>query len=535
MFTSEQQSTLALVVMAFWIMLATCLPAAETTSPKDKAGQAEANISPKQDLPPPEFETSLAIPSSTNDHSSPLESNDARKEGNVLESETTPDRADAEISEDDVTMDVADEPLLDEIDLGEDFISEQEADDSWQHSMPLLQSSGTWLWRGHWYTEQALVAMYRSAPNNKILSRDVSYTQRIFGIQQSPVTIAEDNQDPLQTAGQTFRTETGVKLTIGNIIGRDSYNRDHAIEFSFCGFFNFVGRDTITASQGPGSNDIDFNVYDLGANPFRLDGLNLDPEVGPTSGIFSMPISVVGFSNARTHAYIYEADLNSYELNLRKRSRLRRDRLLLQPGGKWHRDINSGRILTLLGGMRMIRHNERFLWNSTDAIDSDGGNSATGVFETQTHNDMFGFQLGAGVLEQKASWHWGFKTTGGVLYNFADRTIQINVHNLGQNRALNDFEDDNQAVFLGEAGAYIGWHLRPNVTLKASYDILYYTGIAVARDGIEINGRGASQTSGNSLDPGNFQPAQVTDTFRPLELRNDAFYHAFSLGFEVVW
>ena len=524
MFISEQQTIRSLAMLALWTVLTTCLPAAETALPADNAGPRVARKRLKQDLPLPEFERLITAPGDVGITSSSLPANEII-EGGVVHDGNVADEA----IEGGAVVGTPGEWIDGEIGVGNDFIARHDTDGSWMHEMPLLQSSGSWLWRGHWYTEQALVAMYRSTPHGKILTRDPSFTRITLMNGQSPTIRQVDNQDPLQSDGQTFRAETGVKLTIGNIVGRDSYNRDHAIEFTFWGFFDFAGRDTITATEGPGTNDPDRLIFDLGGNGFLLDGLLLDEEVGPTSGIFQLPISIVGFSNARTHAYLYESDLNSYELNLRTRSRLRRDRLLLQPSGAWHRDANAGRILTLLGGMRVIRHNERFLWNSIDGIDSQLTNAASGIFESRTHNDMFGLQLGAGIQQQRAHWNWGIKTTAGMLYNFANRSIRIETNDLGTLTQVADDASDDQAVVLGEAGAYVGWHIRPHVTLKASYDALYYTGIAVARDAVEINGVGFSQAEGG------FQPGQITDTFRPLELRHNALYHALSMGFEVVW
>lgn len=504
----------------------------------------------KQDLPPPELEHKLNLP----------------EEGAFSPTDSKGDSSGGSASVGEL---VTDDWSGDEVHLGNEFsdsLSLDESGTSWDHEMPTLQSSGTWLWRGHWYTEQSLVLMYRAMPNNKILTRDQTFTQRIMGNGQSLVTQSADNQDPLQTAGQTFKAEPGLKITIGNIIGRDRYNRDHAIEFSFLGFFDFDGRDRTVASQGPGETDGDFNVIDLTGSLFRLDALNLDPEVGPTSGLFQLPISVVGFSNALAHSYLFESDINSAELNFKRRSRLRRDRIVLQPNGKWNRDVNSGAILTLLGGLRMIRHTERILWQTSGAVDSTpllvnvsnggnpntlpqitvlspGGNDASGRFDMNAENDMFGVQLGADLMQQRPNYYWGIKLLGGALQNYADRQIGIDVIDQGATSRFTDHSADDQFAFLSEAGAYVGWQIRPNVTLKVSYDLLYYTGIVLARDGIEINASDAQQTVvNNSMGiPGNvnqengFVPANLSGTFRPLEVRGDALYHAIRGGFEFVW
>ena len=532
MFTSERHINSTLVTVVLAVLLAASLPALHAPSGKASADEsATSNGLIPDDLVELNGNDN-GNHTNENTGTEPLELAPKLAVEEANSQKSLADNA-PQVMEEELGIDPDTNWIDNEVGLGDEFISES-SDADLSHDIPLLQSTGTWLWRGHWYTEQSMVAMYRTPPNGKILTRDPTFTRIIMQLGQSPTIQPRDNQDPLESDGQTFRAETGVKLTIGNIIGRDQYNRDHAIEFTFFGLFDFGASDTITAAQGPGNEDPDSFVLDLGNNVFLLDGLLLDGEVGPTSGIFNLPISIVGFSNARTHSYSYISDFNSYELNLRRRSRLRRDRLLLQPNGSWHRDINSGRLLTLLGGMRMLRHNEHFRWTSSGAIDEQLTRTSSGRFETSVHNDMFGPQLGAGIVEQRAHWNWGVKSTAGLLYNFADRDVSIETNDPTavvnpNNHRVADYASDDQAVFMWEAGAHVGYHIRPNITLKASYDVLFYTGIAVARDAIEINGVGFQQ------DSSVFGPGQVADTFRPLELRNDALYHAFSLGVELVW
>ena len=41
--------------------------------------------------------------------------------------------------------------------------------DPLSHHFPTIKSSGTWLWRGHWYTETSLMMMIRKAPTREDL------------------------------------------------------------------------------------------------------------------------------------------------------------------------------------------------------------------------------------------------------------------------------------------------------------------------------------------------------------------------------
>ena len=54
--------------------------------------------------------------------------------------------------------------------------------------------------------------------------------------------------------------------------------------------------------------------------------------------------------------------------------------------------------------------------------------------------------------------------------------------------------------------------IRPHIALKGSYDAMIVTGLAIARDNV-------------SLAP----------AFPDLALRGQMFYHAVSVGFEMVW
>ena len=100
------------------------------------------------------------------------------------------------------------------------------------HCLPELHSSGTRLWRGHWYTEQSLVFMLRSAPPQLRLSREANFidvTQRTASnLSLSPYNY-ENFQDPLTTDSGGYPAEAGIRLTFGNIIGRDDQNRAHDV------------------------------------------------------------------------------------------------------------------------------------------------------------------------------------------------------------------------------------------------------------------------------------------------------------------
>jgi hypothetical protein len=218
-----------------------------------------------------------------------------------------------------------------------------------------------------------------------------------------------------------------------------------------------------------------------------------------------VPVFVPGFSSADVQDYLYESDLNSFELNFRRQGRPARDVLALQPSGRWVRYDNASKIYSFFGGLRFMSANDGVTYTSQAA------NPFTrGVYIVQTHNDMVGLQLGMEVVEKYTTWNWGFRGKIGGLTNFADRFSDITTINGIANRSQN-IEDEN-LVFLAEGGLFVAYQVRPNLSLRASYDALYLTGIAQAPRNLSL------------------QPA-----FPKFNVNGDAIYQGGSVGFEMVW
>ena len=99
------------------------------------------------------------------------------------------------------------------------------------------------------------------------------------------------------------------------------------------------------------------------------------------------------------------------------------------------------------------------------------------------------------------------------MYNFADRNSTIvAVLTDGTDNSRAERLEDDHVVFLGDLSVFSFWQVRPHIGLRVSYDLLYITGIATARNNIGLN-----------------------QAFPDLHLRGDALFHALSAGFEMVW
>ena len=134
-----------------------------------------------------------------------------------------------------------------------------------------------------------------------------------------------------------------------------------------------------------------------------------------------------------------------------------------------------------------------------------------GSYHIRTDNDMFGFQMGAGLTYDTARWSLGYHVKGGVFINDATGRSTLDF-------TADDAQDSDlgfsadELSFIGEAKLIARWHLLPDFSLRASYEMMYLTSQAVAPN----------------------QATFITD-YSYLNATQDPFYHGASFGFEGFW
>jgi len=338
-------------------------------------------------------------------------------------------------------------------------------------------STGNWFRRGMWYSQQDLTLLIRSEFDKTVISADNSATSGSGGV---GTTTLEPSYVP------------GTRLTIGRFLGQDVVNRDHMVEFVFFGLFDYSSSASIVSS----TTDSIQTTLGQGTHWFTND---------ESGGINGPPAP--GFGDAQRHDLLYDSDLNNYELNFRLLGRPLRDHLSLQPNGSWVRHGASSQLKSLLLGMRAVSINELF------RLDASFSNPVvSGSHEVKTSNDMFGIQTGVEVIENYSSWSWGFRGKLGGLFNFSDRRLRTLTID-GDDRELvsQNLTKENLAILM-EGGLVSSYQIRPNLTVRAGYDVIYINGVATA-----------PQNAG--LQPG----------FPPYEVTGDALYHGMSVGLEMLW
>lgn len=368
-------------------------------------------------------------------------------------------------------------------------------------------STSDWFRNGDWYSRQEMVMLLRADLPLQHLAVDRSaLSNNVFDPNITP---------SLSTKTTDFTFEAGTRLSIGHRLGRDPANRDHALEFSFFGLFDYTGRASLTPTR-PTAGGI-FSL--VGSQESTYSSL------GAIFGINTVGFSTVNFvdglsSNAQVHL-LHQADLNSFELNYVVGARPAKDRLVMQPDGRWVRHATPSKVRGLFAGLRYVRQHDLFQYRGVGQISATGTDlDVGGTYLVKTNNDMIGIQLGGDFVRKRSDWLFGFKGKLGGLVNFADRSSSLSQTTASTepervvSTALTE-EDlrDETLTFLSEGGAYVAYYVRPNTALRVGYDVLYMNGVATATNNLGIRG----------------------SDFAKFEMTGDSLYHGMNFGFEMTW
>jgi len=296
-------------------------------------------------------------------------------------------------------------------------------------------SSGTWLNRGCWYAQSDAVYMNRQSFRKQfVLADDLStpLSRRSF-------LVIDRNQG----------FAPGARLTLGKYVGRDSKNRDHAVEFTFFGL-NDWSTDRGIVARGNGG------IF-----------TELDP-------LLSAP----GFVGSDSQRYFYRSSFNSYEANLKIMRRLGRDRMTLTREGNWVRTCAPGPLSSFIAGLRVITTNERFGYFGQGT--SFFGTVRQGSYLVSTNNSLVGPQMGADIVFQNCNWRAGIRGKTGAFLNFADQ--QSVVVQTGPNSPAdrNETASRTPLSFVGELNATAAYNFRPNMAVRVSGELLWINQVALA-------------------------------------------------------
>lgn len=335
-------------------------------------------------------------------------------------------------------------------------------------------SSGHWFFTGQWYVQAEAVTLLKT----KLKERPLAFDSSVAG---TPLVLTTRTDAP------TY--DSGGRLTIGHILGRDAYNRDHMLEYTFFGLFEWESQARVVRT------------------------FDDDPTLGIETLLGPNAEDVAALHGNTAQRYIKRSSLDSYAFNYRIRTRSTRDRMVLQHDGHWIHHSTPSRLWSYYAGAARVAIDEEF-----DLL-GVGPEQSVGRYFVNTNNDLMGLQFGGEYLEQHTFWQWGLRGRVGGLANFAERRVlyDATVDPIGAvgptTTRRGDFRTKDNMAFLIEGGLFAAWQMSPNTTIRAGYDFMYITGLA--------------QATGNlGLPVGNFPPMQVD---------GDVIYHGGSVGISVVW
>lgn len=353
----------------------------------------------------------------------------------------------------------------------------------WECGPAVTESTGTWLRRGFWYVESEAVVLNRYWDRSPvILTTDLSQTPP-FGFPS-----LEDMKVDRSKPG----AEGNVRLTLGRFLFRDQENRDHTTEFTGFGGGEWKQINRI-ASDSPNGlfvrDDIDLR------NP--------------------------SFDGSSFQAFEYDSRLAMFEWNYRVRQRMGRDQMVMTPDGEWVRRASSGLTRNFLAGIRYIDMTENFAWEARDInrqINGGTANASNALYGSRTSNDVFGPQLGGGIAYESDRFSVEVFGKGGVMLNDAKASTRLTYTGISANAPEGTFEDfytnnrEGLLTYVFQSGVVGRWHMRPNLSLRGGFEMLYFVNMAMAPDQLKF-------------DP-NF--ARVTTS-------GDPFYQGFTLGLDYFW
>ena len=324
-------------------------------------------------------------------------------------------------------------------------------------------SSGAWLRSGITYVEADVVLLQHNSHNQIKLASDAT----------------TDSKRALLVERGALALSANMRINVGHNLMRDDLNRDHAVEFMFYGLGDWSGASSVVPATD------NFLISDI------------DPFIG-------------GFNGANEQTYRYASDLDSYELNYRISWRLGRDQMVLQPGGDWVRQATPGTLFSFLGGLRVLKVDERFNYTSVSTVPA----LRRGQAVVLTSNDLVGAQFGGLWMRQHSNWNWGVSGKAGAYVNFTSMTSSLETVDPVLTEIDRETRSEEDVLsFAGELSVFARYHIRPNFTARVAYEALFLNQVAQATE----------------------QHFLSTDPIIDVETGGAPFYMGLSCGFEATW
>lgn len=293
---------------------------------------------------------------------------------------------------------------------------------------------------------------------------------------------------------------SGYRLT-----GRFDLGALSVAEFSYSGMY--WDDEAVANQQGQTQLFSVFSLYGTGTNG----NWDINGSAGAPTGT-----NFLATDNAMQHRLRYESELHTAEATYRR----------------YWVGFNPRVSGTLLAGFRFTNLQEEMTFSSF----SDTGNPVTRntiKIGADADNDLAGAQVGAdGWITLFQGFRIGSETKVGLYNNNYKVRNTVLASNTARNNVQTLMEGD-QASFLGELKFMMVADITPSWSLKAGYELLYISDLALAGDSLASaqpygNINNIAQGLATALPPGVGPGAGATAD-------GEAFFSGFSAGVEYVW
>lgn len=333
----------------------------------------------------------------------------------------------------------------------------------------VLESTGSWLRRGFWFAE--IDAM--------IINRQFNRSRTLLIYEGSNLTGNQIFNTIHSNELVIYPNEPGAdalpRLKLGRFWFRDGKNRDHTTELIWYGGGEWSQQSRLQARTLPGLRV-----------PTPIDrGAAYSSTLSNAGNLIFLNDGNLSFDGARNSVYQYTGYLDSVEFNYQVKQRMDRDRMELQPDGEWVRKATSSRTAAFLAGVRYINVRDNLVWTASGIPDPNNGfaRDVDGFYYVATDNDLLGTQLGASMAFETDRWSITGQAKIGGYINAVDMNSTFAVGDLNSGTAN---ADTDNLSFVGDFQLLGKWHFRPNMSIRASAEILMIESVAVAPDNLNF-------------------------------------------------
>ena len=327
--------------------------------------------------------------------------------------------------------------------------------------------------------------------------------------------IVPDSPPALDSDQLQYDFEPGFR-----IVGRYDLGPLAVFEVGYTGIYGFDSSAKITADPGDLFPDGEGDLYSLWSGIFCKNSPQFVPPSIPTP--------------EGPHA----ATERSLSQSIRIRSDLQTAEMSYRRYWVGYTPKISGTFLT---GIRYTRITEDFLYHTEGGqFENSGGATDTGEmdYDLETQNNLLGFQTGGDMwITIRQGLRIGGETKVGIYGNH--HKVHTNIDVYGDTSELipdfspggddeADFDEEfsgNRVAFIGEASLDVVFDLSPSWSLRAGYEVLFASSLALA---------------GGNFNNGNIYDVTPVDGCPPVRSpfsnsNGTALYHGGHVGVEYIW